>query len=350
MKSHTARISSIDGLRGLAILLVLLFHTYARWIDYMPWATVHRELPFFKYGYLGVELFFLISGFVIYMTLEKCGTFFEFMHKRWLRLFPAMLVATILIYCTSGILSERPAGIPKLLDTLPGLLFVGPGLLYKLFGNIDPIEAAFWSLFVEVKFYFVFGAMHFMNRSKAIYALLILFLLRFLYAAMLNFDFIGQIHYVDALISALSLDYFGWFCAGAFLYKSYAERRSVHTAMSVAAVVPSMILIGGGHFEVILACVFIYLIFCAGVFSRRAISVFQSKLFQYFGFVSYPLYLIHENAMVSMSIKVHRYFNDGGMLTPIPGLMIIIAASYLIAKYAEPMLRNALYKFTMKPA
>ena len=344
MNNYTKRISSIDSLRGLAILLVLMFHTYARWTDYMPWATIHRELPFFKYGYLGVELFFLISGFVIYMTLERCNTFFEFIYKRWLRLFPAMFIGTILIYCTSSIFHERPAGIPKLLDTLPGILFIDPIILNKLLKDVKSIEGVFWYLFVEVKFYFLFGIIYFTinTKGKAIYILLLIFLLHFSYVAMLKFNIIKNIYYANAIISLLSLGSLGWFCAGAFLYKAHIEGRYLHKGISIAAALPSIMLIGWGQLDVILACASICLLFYLGIYCNIVACILNQKIFQGLGFISYPLYLIHENAMVSMSIKTHNYFNDGGILTPLPGLAIIVAVSYFIAKHGEPMLRKIL--------
>ncbi len=92
------RINFLDGFRGLAILLVLLFHAYARWSSVVPYGDEFSMFPVFSYGYLGVNLFFLISGFVILMTLEKSKDFFQFLRKRWHRLFPAMLISTIFIF------------------------------------------------------------------------------------------------------------------------------------------------------------------------------------------------------------------------------------------------------------
>lgn len=64
------RIKFLDGLRGSAILLVVFYHAYARYPDVVPYLTnTYREFPLFKYGYWGVQLFFLISGFVILMSI-----------------------------------------------------------------------------------------------------------------------------------------------------------------------------------------------------------------------------------------------------------------------------------------
>ena len=71
------RIEFLDGLRGLAILLVIFFHAFVRWPNIVPYGSSYSDFIFFKYGYLGVELFFLISGFVILMSLEKNKHFFS---------------------------------------------------------------------------------------------------------------------------------------------------------------------------------------------------------------------------------------------------------------------------------
>jgi len=91
------RIAFLDGLRGLAILGVLIFHAYGSFPQHLPSGDRFVVVPI-RLGYVGVQLFFIISGFVILMTLEKCSTLFDFGVRRWLRLFPAMLFASVLIF------------------------------------------------------------------------------------------------------------------------------------------------------------------------------------------------------------------------------------------------------------
>lgn len=173
------RIAFLDGLRGIAILLVVLFHAYSRYPDIVPYKDSYKYFPLFEYGFLGVQLFFLLSGFVILMTLERSKNFFSFMYKRWIRLFPAMLIATILIFSTAFLFYERPGGMPNLYSVLPGLLFIEPSLLDKIMGGgkILPLEGAFWSLYIEMKFYIVFGISYFiLGKKKAVIFLILLFL------------------------------------------------------------------------------------------------------------------------------------------------------------------------------
>lgn len=103
------RITHLDGLRGLAILLVVVYHLFARWAELVPWGD-STAVPIVRTGYHGVELFFLISGFVILMTLERSPNLFSFAWRRWLRLFPAMLICSALIFATAWLIPDRPGG------------------------------------------------------------------------------------------------------------------------------------------------------------------------------------------------------------------------------------------------
>ena len=74
------RIKYLDGLRGIAILLVILYHAFGGngYNGVIHYGGSFSDVLFFKFGYLGVQLFFLISGFVILMTLEKSKSFIHF--------------------------------------------------------------------------------------------------------------------------------------------------------------------------------------------------------------------------------------------------------------------------------
>ena len=116
------RIDYLDAIRGIAVWLVVLYHAYARY-EHFPYGFEYASFPLLKYGYLGVELFFLISGFVILMTLERSRSFINFLYKRWLRLFPAMAIVTLLFYVGYYLFCEK--WIPYY-NLLPGLTFTEP--------------------------------------------------------------------------------------------------------------------------------------------------------------------------------------------------------------------------------
>ncbi|WP_420839686.1 acyltransferase family protein [Colwellia maritima] len=80
------RIKYLDSHRGIAILFVVFYHLFSRWSEILPYGNSFTNIVF-NQGFLGVQLFFLLSGFVILMTLERTKSFSSFLYKRWLRLF-----------------------------------------------------------------------------------------------------------------------------------------------------------------------------------------------------------------------------------------------------------------------
>ena len=148
-----ARIKHLDGMRGLAILMVIGYHAYARWPELLPYANLTQHIPVFSFGWLGVELFFMISGFVIFMTLDKSESYISFLKKRWLRLFPAMLIASLLLFAVGGFFPEWSAMTPYVRNLLPGLIFTNPETLTQITGiEFKSMAGSFWSLYVEAVF------------------------------------------------------------------------------------------------------------------------------------------------------------------------------------------------------
>lgn len=338
------RIKAIDGLRGLSIILVLLYHAYSRWADLLPWAAQYRYFIVFEHGGLGVNLFFIISGFVIFMTLHNCTTFAEFLYRRWLRLFPAMCLATTLIYASSEWLWERPVGALNVRDTLPGLLFVDPFIVNKLFAlNSKVIEGAFWSIFVEVKFYLIFGALYFIQKTRALLYLSLLFFGTWVCVNTSTAMFESREELVFALTKVFSLHHMGWFLIGALLYQAYSRHSLKSLAGSVCVLPFAIVADSGKSAEIFLVCLVLYAVFVATLVHEAVARLFSSRLFLFWGFISYPLYLIHQNMAVALTIKTRHYFPElPGLSTPLPGLIGIVVISYCIARYGEPWLRRLL--------
>ena len=119
------RAKNLDGLRGLAILMVVVFHFNLSFLSILsPPHFFHETIKITQYGASGVNLFFLISGFVISNSLEKNNNLI-FLKKRWLRLFPSMLAATIiiLIFSYNMELENKFVHNTSLINILAGIFF-----------------------------------------------------------------------------------------------------------------------------------------------------------------------------------------------------------------------------------
>ena len=143
---------NINLLRAFAALSVLVYHV----IELYPWKSFPVEGPllWFRIGWLGVDLFFVISGFVI--TLSASQLFEQYgdkFHKIYLR---RRIVRIVPLYLLTGFLFVLFCE-PAILNNL-GLLF--KNLIYHLLfiHNLDPathgaVDGPNWSVGVEMQFY-----------------------------------------------------------------------------------------------------------------------------------------------------------------------------------------------------
>ena len=157
VKINTGRIEFIDSLRCIAVLAVVFYHFYCRFsppispINYLPFQSKPSFL--LNYGYYGVQLFFVISGFVIFHTLTSSDSFSVFIKKRLIRLLPALVLCSVITYVVQQYVPHsldifRSASY---WDFLPGITFIPPQIWNFLLSrnDISYIDFVYWSLFVH---------------------------------------------------------------------------------------------------------------------------------------------------------------------------------------------------------
>ena len=342
--NNPSRLHFLDGLRGIAILLVILFHAYSdTWNEFLPYHNQYHDFFIFKYGNYGVQQFFLISGFVISMSLEKCNSFSDFMFRRWLRLFPAMLIVSLIILVTAPILSARPMGMPNVRYLIPGLTFVEPEAFRTIFNNHQKlIEGCFWTLFVEVKFYIVAALLYFtVSQKKMIVVLIIMFLTSTIFGLMQS-HLPSEIEVkLSTVLHYLNYQHYGWFAAGALFYRYYSLKNVSCFLMGLlVALLSARALDGFLSISMIFATTLV-LIFAVSIFNPMLQALLSNKLLGLIGFISYPLYLIHENAMISMIVQLHNQYDWMPLfLLPLLPILGLIFVAWIIARYLEPVVRQ----------
>jgi len=337
------RIHFLDGIRGLAILLVVLFHTFSAHSDVLPYEE-YKDIIIFKYGFLGVQLFFLLSGFVILMTLEKSKSFWNFIYKRWLRLFPAMLIVSVLLYLIVSFLFPRKTEQPNIYSLIPGLLFIEPGIIGSVLKtNIIVLEQSFWSLYIEMKFYIVIGICYFMfGRKKALLCLILLFSYSLL-------NTIYPLHHFNYTLLVLSC--FGWFVSGCLAYIYYIEKRKRYLFFSIIMGLLTLYTtykLRQASLDYFLTGIVVISIFYITVCYEKSRFILANRFFLFLGFISYPLYLIHENTIVSATDELLTIFPFlPKLLVPFFPITILCIVTYVIAKL-EPLLKNKIDKTIRK--
>jgi len=154
----------IDGLRAIAVLLVLFFHL---------------DVTGFSAGWLGVDVFFILSGFLVTSIISvKIGqetfSFKDFYIRRIRRLFPA-LFATVFLTFIAGAFILVPADFQALSKSALGAVFSISNMVFwseagywDQASHLKPLLHT-WSLSVEEQFYLVWPALIFLcggTRSK----------------------------------------------------------------------------------------------------------------------------------------------------------------------------------------
>ncbi|MBL8186712.1 MAG: acyltransferase [Acidobacteria bacterium] len=173
-KPESGRLLSVDILRGVASLIVVLYHLYDGGIFFRP---PYNERPLTKfalmlpvsYGFVGVYLFFVISGFCIHLRAAKAKSvgredfqvgFIPFWKKRIRRLYPAYLASIALYLLVLGFQG-------KLLWSWFFAWDLGSHLL--MIHNFDPrtlygISVVFWTLAIEEQLYLAYFGILWMRR------------------------------------------------------------------------------------------------------------------------------------------------------------------------------------------
>ena len=155
-EGETAKRANIQALRGIAAMMVVIFHGFFRYFASLPhFSTPQWCLPqWAHYGESGVDVFFVISGFVmVYVTRNRCGSFAsqrKFLVDRITRIYPPYWIATLPVVLVCIFLPnvrENTLNVGAFWHSLA--LFPGPDQF--------PLLRVGWTLIHEMYFYLVFS-------------------------------------------------------------------------------------------------------------------------------------------------------------------------------------------------
>lgn len=337
----TNRVNEIDLLRFLAALSVVFFHYsfkgYAA--DNMSMLPYPLMVPIAKYGFLGVELFFMISGFVILMTASS-GCLKKFTISRIVRLYPGFWICcTITFLATVTIGGERySASVIQYLINMT---------MFSGFLSIPSIDGAYWSIFVELQFYALVALVLLLKKIHLAQIFLILWLISTI--ALDAFP-------VGILRSILIANYSPYFIAGAISFLVWSSGLSLTRIITflVAWLVALRHSLGSisefeQHYNSSLNEYVIIGIICAFftimyLISIRRSGFFGKKEWITVGALTYPLYLIHQNIGFMIFNSAQSFLNPHVLFWGT--LILMLSSAYLVnvlfeQKYSRP-LRNFL--------
>ena len=331
---RTKRIVELDSLRAIAALNLVLFHfTHVYAVKYGYTSPLGFEFAFGKYG---VQLFFMLSGFVNAMTLLRKRRSVDFLAARIIRICPA--------YWSVIVINLLIIGIAPLTVTAwsPGQVAANLTIMPNLFGY-QCMEPVTWTLQVEVLFYgmilmmFMTGALE--KPFRTVMALLALSLVT---CTSINF-LSGRAH--DPLLlgwmtlcrDVMILEYLPLFTIGILLNEIRCQRGKFSlNALGILASLTVFHLVDRfDHNPVASLVLFVLLAFSA----YGKVPLLRFKPLVFVSTISYALYLLHNN----LGCVFIYHVNQAGLsplLSMIAGIAFVIGVSAVVTyKIEMPLTR-----------
>lgn len=276
------RQDNIDLLRAIAVLGVIAYHYTSRFpADFYHYDT---PMPDLYVGRLGVDLFFVVSGYCLLMTLDRAERLERFWAGRLARIQPAYMAAVLLTF-----LVVTAFGLP---DREVGVLTAASNLVWlQVLPDWKMVDGAYWSLVVELKFYFWIGLTYYLlqgrNVSTAWLAFSAVGIVAW-HAQMAGLPMGGLLNIFAEYV--LIAPYAPEFLVGLIAYESRRLSRRCLTWLLCGAAVLVILSprFAGSELVGLSLCAFAFAVLkIPGMRVPRPIT--------FIGLISYPLYLVHQN-------------------------------------------------------
>lgn len=285
----TQRVVFVDGLRGLAALWVVAYHLATHRLFSPPLDGVLGAFQrVAEYGYLGVPVFFVISGFAVAASIGtdriSVKYYFSFVARRLVRLTPPYWATIAFVVATTAVaralVKDYDHALPSVGSVLAHMFY-----LYPLFGY-EPILAIFWTLIPIVQFYIVFtailGVVQVAWPSKTLSQTGVLLLV-----------------VLPAIVSAWFPPAIPWlytaswymFCTGALLYWWHRGSLSWHIFAFVTLAIAASLLWRFSLYKLATVCAVLTIVFVSS--QGKTNAWLGGALVAFFARISYSLYLIH---------------------------------------------------------
>ncbi|MBL8524502.1 MAG: acyltransferase [Betaproteobacteria bacterium] len=344
MEGQKERYAELDLIRFFAALSVVIYHYKSKYIESLGSEPVLAQSIYAvtKFGYLGVDLFFIISGFVIFASaLGRTG--FQFAVSRITRIYPTLWVCVSITALISLLLRGQESGI-TVWQWLANMTLFNKKL------GVEDIDGVYWTLFVELKFYFCILVLLLIDWVRHYRFWIPLWLL-----ATITFLFFKQPFFLGWFISP---EYSSYFISGIIFYLA---RRDGWQLFHAAVLLPSLLVSSVYAHRTIstfardvtefdrLAAVAIvwalYLLFF--LVSIRKFTLRGSSLVLGLGGMTYPLYLLHNRTGKELYDALAASVPPLALVIGITALMLL--ASWAIHVYLERGIADRLkfYLFSM---
>ncbi|WP_025762785.1 acyltransferase family protein [Dyadobacter tibetensis] len=331
------RIAELDVLRGFAALAVVIFHfTMNDNAIKLGWE--------FRYGVTGVDIFFMISGFVIYMSILRINRAEDFVVFRFARLYPTYWVCVTITALFVLYFEPQNFGLPQVIANLT---------MFPTYFGIEDLDGSYWTLLVELWFYFwIFLLLVYkkidaiINHSLVIMAVIAVFhLLSPYYPSAYQYItlkiqilnhfplFFSGIVFYKVKFNGLTNRYILCLCAS-FLLACYLHDKGGRSMYHISA---------WEHYGLILGYHLIFVLFI-----MERLNFLITKPFLYLGKISYSLYLLHQYIGSQLINALQQEFSFSIEIAILLTLIISLMMASIINQYIETPLNDQIRRWYSK--
>lgn len=319
------KIKSLQAIRGIAAVSVLLFHITPILREKFGYSFLGN---FFMAGFSGVDVFFVLSGFIILHTSSRSSArFVSFIRKRFFRIYPiywVVSVLTLMLFVFSPVAKYR---FNFDLNFILGSLLLVPQKEYIL--------GVAWTLMYEVIFYIVFALTYFFN-PKLFYFTLTTWMILIL--GYYFYDVKTGVFSIDTMFKPIILE----FMLGCVVAYFYGKGRLFNFSVQFLWIGLTLFFLswllfyhnqfagywvkGGDLSRVVFFGLPASLIIMGTLHSSYKVP----NTFIYLGDASYSIYLVHAS-VISILIKCLTLLGWGHMFSGFLGAIILIASTLIIS-------------------
>jgi peptidoglycan/LPS O-acetylase OafA/YrhL len=327
------RVQALDLLRLVAVLGVVLFHYGFR--GPTAQGTTHVALPelasFARYGFLGVPIFFVISGFVIAYSAEG-RTAIGFAIARFARIYPGFVLCMTITFLAT--LAFGPPRFETSLAQWAANLFIAAPALRQPY-----MDSAYWSLVYEMVFYawvtILIGIGVFRPRIDII-------VLVWLFISLLNEFALESIVIRKIFLTDVS----GFFATGLLIYELYSGRRDAVLQVLLASSIICAVVVNavynlawlrdhtGQSFDdwIVAAICLVSILIIVGATHIRRLPLSAGVVIAVGG-MTYPLYLLHQQIGYDIINQIGPVGNPAMLVALI--VLAITLLSWAIWRFVE---------------
>ncbi len=311
------RLLELDALRGIAAVAVVVGHFTSQLhsLGFIDWR--------FTVGSKGPHLFFIVSGFVILLTLERTRSATDFIVSRASRLYPAYWTAVVVTFALLGVTLMQPPPAENALVNLT---------MFQAWLGVPDLNVVYWTLSVELRFYAMMLLIFVLGQTRNVEAIGFVWLLAVVAMnALVTAD--TAIFKVANLL--LIPDYGPLFIAGIAFRRLYVYGRSLGRLALVGACLATQIWIDSEPETVICVVSFfgMFILLVCG-----ALSSIATRPMVFIGTVSYSLYLIHEVIGAVLIPRLSSVLPNAFVLCTLPFALSMVVASAITYGIERPAL------------